>query len=115
MARSVQWRRTISDATSWRQDQGLQAVIYIVREVGPTGFLLKEEGDSKPVKVGLILASRNFPFNTLHSDWHGIYGLAPLRNVSFLLARYSLVIRTAAPAPSFGRSETCAVTYVGFC
>lgn len=54
MARVSQWRRTISDAVSWRQDQGLAATIYIVREVGPTGFLLKEEGESKPVKVILI-------------------------------------------------------------
>ena len=55
MARVSQWRRTISDTVSWRQDQGLAATIYIVREVGPTGFLLKEEGESKPVKVILIL------------------------------------------------------------
>ena len=54
MARVSQWRRTISDTVSWRQDQGLAATIYIVREVGPTGFLLKEEGESKPVKVILI-------------------------------------------------------------
>lgn len=53
MARVSQWRRTVSDTVSWRQDQGLEATIYIVREVGPTGFLLKEEGESKPVKVCL--------------------------------------------------------------
>lgn len=55
MARSVQWRRTASDLVSWRQDQGLEATIYIVREQGPTAFLLKEEGANKPVRVSLIV------------------------------------------------------------
>ncbi|XP_038077453.1 E3 ubiquitin-protein ligase Zswim2-like [Patiria miniata] len=53
MARSVAWRRTISDAASWHQDQAQSATIYILRETGPTGFLLKEEGETKKVKVFL--------------------------------------------------------------
>ncbi|XP_022080049.1 E3 ubiquitin-protein ligase Zswim2-like [Acanthaster planci] len=53
MARSVAWRRTVSDAASWHQDQALSATIYILRETGPTGFLLKEEGEAKKVKVFL--------------------------------------------------------------
>jgi len=56
MARSVQWRRTVSDTTSWRQDQGLAATIFIVREIGPTGFLLKEDG-FKPCRVRVNLLS----------------------------------------------------------
>ena len=51
MARSVAWRRTISDAASWHQDEALNATIYILRENGPIGFLLKEEGDTKKYKV----------------------------------------------------------------
>lgn len=51
MARNVAWRRTLSDGASWKQDQGLNATIFIVREVGPTGFLLKEDGIEKPFKV----------------------------------------------------------------
>ncbi|XP_030836317.1 E3 ubiquitin-protein ligase ZSWIM2 [Strongylocentrotus purpuratus] len=49
--RSVPWQRSVSDAVSWHQDQALSATIYILRETGPTGFLLKEEGESKKVKV----------------------------------------------------------------
>ena len=45
------WRRTVSDAVSWRQDQANNATIYILREFGPTGFLLKEEGETKNCKV----------------------------------------------------------------
>ncbi|XP_063964802.1 E3 ubiquitin-protein ligase ZSWIM2-like [Lytechinus pictus] len=51
--RSVPWQRSVSDAVSWHQDQALSATIYILRETGPTGFLLKEEGESKKVKVFL--------------------------------------------------------------
>ncbi|XP_048755909.1 E3 ubiquitin-protein ligase ZSWIM2-like isoform X2 [Ostrea edulis] len=53
MSRSVAWRRTCNDAVFWRQCQALNATIYILRETGPTGFLLKEEGEAKPVKVFL--------------------------------------------------------------
>ncbi|KAL5006572.1 hypothetical protein ScPMuIL_015378 [Solemya velum] len=53
MARSVAWRRICSDLVFWRQCQALNATIYILRETGPTGFLLKEEGEPKPFKVYL--------------------------------------------------------------
>ncbi|XP_071477687.1 E3 ubiquitin-protein ligase Zswim2-like [Diadema antillarum] len=49
--RSVLWQRTVSDAVSWHQDEAQSATIYILRETGPTGFLLKEEGESKKIKV----------------------------------------------------------------
>ena len=51
MARSVPYRRSASDAASWRQDQALNATIYILREIGPTGYILKEEGEQKKFKV----------------------------------------------------------------
>eukprot|EP00058_Branchiostoma_floridae_P001819 XP_002587307.1 hypothetical protein BRAFLDRAFT_129526 [Branchiostoma floridae] len=51
MARSAPYQRVVSDAASWRQDQALNATIYILREIGPTGFLLKEEGEAKKFKV----------------------------------------------------------------
>ena len=60
MARSVSWRRTVSDNLSWRQDQAQSATIYILRETGPTGFLLKEEGETKKFKVNLGLTLDNF-------------------------------------------------------
>lgn len=47
------WRRTITDAANWHQDQALNATIYILRQTGPTGFLLKEEGEEKKFKVYL--------------------------------------------------------------
>ena len=49
--RSTSWQRTCSDTISWRQDQALNSTIYILRETGPTGFLLKEDGDTKKYKV----------------------------------------------------------------
>ncbi|XP_019635176.1 PREDICTED: E3 ubiquitin-protein ligase Zswim2-like [Branchiostoma belcheri] len=51
MSRTAPYQRIVSDAASWRQDQALNATIYILREIGPTGFLLKEEGETKKFKV----------------------------------------------------------------
>ncbi|VDI01802.1 E3 ubiquitin-protein ligase ZSWIM2-like isoform X6 [Mytilus galloprovincialis] len=53
MSRSVAWRKTCNELVFWRQCQALNATIYILRETGPTGFLLKEEGETKPVKAYL--------------------------------------------------------------
>ncbi|CAK8689624.1 unnamed protein product [Clavelina lepadiformis] len=53
MSRSVSWQRAPSDAVSWRQDQALSSTIYILREIGPTSFLLKEDGAAKKVKASL--------------------------------------------------------------
>ncbi|XP_023568047.1 E3 ubiquitin-protein ligase ZSWIM2 isoform X2 [Octodon degus] len=36
-------RRHPSDSLSWRQDQALGSSVYLLREIGPTGFLLREE------------------------------------------------------------------------
>ena len=51
MSRSVAWRRTCSDAASWHQDEAISATIYILREIGPTGFLLKDDAEDKKVRV----------------------------------------------------------------
>ncbi|XP_077978469.1 E3 ubiquitin-protein ligase Zswim2-like [Glandiceps talaboti] len=53
MSRSVPWRRTVTDTVSWRQDQAERATMYILRNVGPTGFLLQEDGERKKHKVFL--------------------------------------------------------------
>ena len=45
------WKRVCSDTISWRQDQALNATIYIISQTGPTGFLLKEDGENKKFKV----------------------------------------------------------------
>nr|XP_014351842.1 PREDICTED: E3 ubiquitin-protein ligase ZSWIM2 isoform X2 [Latimeria chalumnae] len=51
MFRSSVWRRTINDLVHWHQEQASSTTIYILREFGPTGFLLKEEGETKTFKV----------------------------------------------------------------
>ncbi|XP_030065510.1 E3 ubiquitin-protein ligase ZSWIM2 [Microcaecilia unicolor] len=53
MSRRTGWRRTINEVVSWRQDQALSTTIYIIREFGPTGFLLKEDEELKNFKVFL--------------------------------------------------------------
>ncbi|XP_061413043.1 E3 ubiquitin-protein ligase ZSWIM2 isoform X2 [Lethenteron reissneri] len=51
MSRSVRWRREASDLVSWSQDQALNTTMYILRQFGPTGFMLQEEGQRSTVKV----------------------------------------------------------------
>ncbi|XP_004385653.1 E3 ubiquitin-protein ligase ZSWIM2 [Trichechus manatus latirostris] len=41
--KSSERRRYVSDRLSWQQDQALSSSIYLLREMGPTGFLLREE------------------------------------------------------------------------
>lgn len=36
-------RRHLSESLSWQQDQALSSSIYLLRQIGPTGFLLREE------------------------------------------------------------------------
>ncbi|XP_062935892.1 E3 ubiquitin-protein ligase ZSWIM2 [Cynocephalus volans] len=36
-------RRHLSESLGWQQDQALSSSIYLLRELGPTGFLLREE------------------------------------------------------------------------
>lgn len=51
IARSVAWRRTCPDVIAQRTEQVLQSTIYILHEIGPTAFVLKEEESKKKVKV----------------------------------------------------------------
>lgn len=55
MLRKTAWRKTASDAVNWHQDQALSTTIFILTESGPTGFLLKENGESKNYKVSSFL------------------------------------------------------------
>ncbi|ESO13036.1 hypothetical protein HELRODRAFT_188076 [Helobdella robusta] len=45
------WRRVCPDLVVVRQQEAADATIYILRDIGPTGFLLKEENDQKVQKV----------------------------------------------------------------
>ena len=51
MSRAAAWQHNLSDAISWHQDQALSSMFFILREVGPTSFLLKEDGSDKKFKV----------------------------------------------------------------
>lgn len=51
LSRSIPWRRGCPEAVKRKTDEALQATIYILTQTGPTGFVLKEEGVQKKVKV----------------------------------------------------------------
>lgn len=55
MARRVPWRRTCPDVVMNRIEDASQARIYLLRETGPTGFLLKEDGLDRKFKVCLVI------------------------------------------------------------
>lgn len=50
--RLSKWQNEATDALSWHQDEASSATIFLLREYGPTSFLLKEEDDHKKFKVG---------------------------------------------------------------
>ncbi len=47
------WRKAVSETVSSHQHRALNTTIFILKEFGPIGFLLKEDGDSKHYKVSL--------------------------------------------------------------
>ena len=51
MTKHVACRRSCPETVKNRIQQALQATLYILHQTGPTGFLLKEEGTSKKLKV----------------------------------------------------------------
>ncbi|TTH38798.1 E3 ubiquitin-protein ligase ZSWIM2 [Bagarius yarrelli] len=53
MLRKRVWRKAASDAVGCHQDESLNATIFILKEFGPTGFLLKEDTETKHFKVFL--------------------------------------------------------------
>uniref|UniRef100_A0A3B4UBF5 Zinc finger, SWIM-type containing 2 n=1 Tax=Seriola dumerili TaxID=41447 RepID=A0A3B4UBF5_SERDU len=53
MFRKPAWRNTVSDAVGFHQDQALNTTIFLLKSYGPTGFLLKEEGEARNFKVCL--------------------------------------------------------------
>ena len=50
---NTRYRREVSEACNWHQDQALNSQIYILYQSGPTGFILKEEEEQKNFKVFL--------------------------------------------------------------
>ncbi|KAJ8403421.1 hypothetical protein AAFF_G00351930 [Aldrovandia affinis] len=53
MFQKIYKRHSVSDALHLHQNQALTTTIFILKECGPTGFVLKEEGESKEFKVCL--------------------------------------------------------------
>ncbi|XP_053170236.1 E3 ubiquitin-protein ligase ZSWIM2 [Scomber japonicus] len=53
MFRKTVWRNTVNDAVSFHQDQALNTTIFLLKTYGPTGFLLREEGEARNFKVCL--------------------------------------------------------------
>ena len=51
MSRSVSWRRICPDTVKRRIEEALNARFYILRETGPTGFLVKQDESDKNFKV----------------------------------------------------------------
>lgn len=51
MSRTKPWRHALSDVACASQAFAASATMYILRQTGPTGFLLKEEGETKDFKV----------------------------------------------------------------
>ena len=51
MSRSISWRRVCPDFVNTRIEEAYEKVVYIVHQTGPTGFVLKQEGEEKKFKV----------------------------------------------------------------
>jgi hypothetical protein len=52
--RGVTWRRLCPDEVSRRLEAAARVTYYILHETGPTGFILKEDGARKKIKVLLV-------------------------------------------------------------
>ncbi|XP_037332437.2 E3 ubiquitin-protein ligase ZSWIM2 [Pungitius pungitius] len=53
MFRNTTRRNTASEAVSLHQDQALNTTMFLLKSFGPTGFLLREDGEVGAVKVSL--------------------------------------------------------------
>ncbi|KAK2857058.1 hypothetical protein Q5P01_005793 [Channa striata] len=53
MFKKTAWRNTVSDAVGVHQDQALNTTIFLLKCYGPTGFLLREDGETRDYKVYL--------------------------------------------------------------
>ncbi|KAF3688421.1 E3 ubiquitin-protein ligase ZSWIM2 [Channa argus] len=54
MFKKTAWRNTASIAVSVHQDQALSTTIFLLKSYGPTGFLLREDGEIRNLKHGLV-------------------------------------------------------------
>ena len=70
MARSVGWRRECNDVVYRRIEEALEVTLYIVHQTGPTGFVVKEEGRAKKLKVCTRVYTTNACANLIICKLH---------------------------------------------
>ena len=102
MARNVQYRREVSEACNWHQDEAMNSTIYILYQTGPTGFLLKEEGEE----------AKNFKVQTNKTFFcHSLNSVLILHksNRRFFSAMFTIALVRCSK-----RRKTCASTFAGF-
>ena len=51
--RAALWRRVCPDGVARQFDEVPRTTLYILHQTGPTGFILKEDGVRKKIKVRL--------------------------------------------------------------
>ena len=51
MSRSVSWRRICTKDVAARIEESLRFTLFLLNEVGPTGFVVKQDGCDRKFKV----------------------------------------------------------------
>lgn len=75
------WILNCPDSVISKQEEAKNATIYILREMGPTGFLLKEENEQKIIKV--LIGERNTCSCAVFSK----NSIEPCKHVSWILLK----------------------------
>lgn len=96
MSRSLPYRLECPEKCLHAQDEALNSTFFIVRQTGPTAFVLKEDGE-RMFKVVAAEESENEP------------------SCNRLLARSFSAINISVLVMLFNASEKCASTCAGFC
>ncbi|CAG5933758.1 unnamed protein product [Menidia menidia] len=68
MLRKTSWRNTVSHAVSSNQDQALNTTMLLLKSYGPTAFLLREDGETRNFKLGLVERQLLELFQGLHQS-----------------------------------------------
>lgn len=111
MLRKRVWRKAANDAVSWHQDESLNTTIFILKEFGPTGFLLKEDREPKNYKVRFFKTiSGNCLYLSGVSQSFWVKNKQTNRQKHF---RYSWVILTRALVEPSRKRRTSANTSAG--
>lgn len=82
-----------------------------MREVGPTGFLLKEEGETKTFKVQFC--SCIYDLTPYHPTLWPCCNIRVTSTIGIIF-RYSLAIHIVVHVQSLGKSMTCVSIFAGY-